>query len=301
MAKRNKNDFQKLFKHQTSHPKVQGIQISLVSKTNYLIFFQALCAEKQDKEWMIDSACSLHMTGRLDYLRDFKPVSEGGFVTFGNDANRKIMGCGVLTNGNFTIRRVAYVHGLKHNLISVGQLCNTGHRVEFDRGFSYIWNESRTTCLATSPKIGTMYPLQIQMIIGKPVLCLLSRAVNDISWLWHRRLCHLNFRYMNDLVTSESVRGLPLLRFDNDTLCAACECGKQSKKRHLSVVHSAVTEPLQLLHIDLCGPSAVESLNKKKYILVIVDDFTKFTWVFFLRLKSETASTLINFITNAEV
>ena len=66
-------------------------------------------------------------------------------------------------------------------------------------------------------------------------------------------------------------------------------------------VHSAVTEPLQLLHIDLCGPSAVESLHKKKYILVIVDDFTKFTWVFVLRLKSETASTLINFITNAEV
>ena len=82
---------------------------------------------------------------------------------------------------------------------------------------------------------------------------------------------------MNELVTSESVWGLPLLRFDNDTLCAACECGKQSKKRHLSVVHSAITEPLQLLHIDLCGPSAVESLNKKKYILVIVDDFTKFT------------------------
>ena len=93
------------------------------------------------------------------------------------------MGYGVLTNGNFSIRRVAYVHGLKHNLISVGQLCNTGHRVEFDRGFSYIWNKSRTTCLATSPNKGTMYPLQIQMIIEKPILCLLSRAVNDISWL----------------------------------------------------------------------------------------------------------------------
>ena len=110
----------------------------LGSKTNCLISFQALCAEQQDIEWMMDSACSLHMTGRLDYLRDFMPVSEGGFVTFGNDANGKIMGYGVLTNGNFTIRRVAYVHCLKHNLISVWQLCNTGHRVEFDRGFSYI-------------------------------------------------------------------------------------------------------------------------------------------------------------------
>ena len=73
------------------------------SKTNCLISFQALCAEHQDKEWMIDSACSVHMTGRLDYLRDFKPVSEGGFVTFGNDANGEFLGYGVFTNGNFTI------------------------------------------------------------------------------------------------------------------------------------------------------------------------------------------------------
>ena len=106
---------------------------------------------------------------------------------------------------------------------------------------------------------------------------------------------------MNDLVTGGLVRGLPLLRFDNDTLGAAGECGKQSKKRHLSVVQSAVTEALQLLHIDLCGRSAFESLNTKKYILVIVDDFSKFTWVFFLRLKSETTSNLINFITHAKV
>ena len=241
------------------------------------------------------------MTGRLEYLRDFKPIQKGGHVTFGNDENGIILGYGILTNGEFTIRRVAYVHGLKHNLISVKQLCNVGHRVEFDRGYSYVWNEDRTTCLATSKCNGNMYPLNIQMIVGKPQLCFLSKAVNDVSWLWHRRLCHLNFRFINDLVTGEKVRGLPLLRFDNDTLCAACECGKQSKKRHPMVVHSSITEPLQLLHIDLCGPSAVASLHKKKYILVIVDDFTRFTWTFFLRLKSETANELINFIKLVEL
>ena len=241
------------------------------------------------------------MTGRLNYLREFKPIQGGGYVTFGNDENGIILGYGILTNGEFTIRKVAYVQGLKHNLISVKQLCNVGHRVEFDRGFSYIWNEARSICLATSMCNGNMYPLNIQMIVGKPQLCFLSKAVNDISWLWHRRLCHLNFRSINDLVVGEKVRGLPLLRFDNDTLCAACECGKQSKKRHPMVIHDSVTEPLQLLHIDLCGPSAIESLHKKKYILVIVDDFTRFTWVFFLRLKSETANELINFIKLVEL
>ncbi|KAL4570004.1 hypothetical protein LXL04_025653 [Taraxacum kok-saghyz] len=276
-------------------------QILTESNKAWIPKVKALCGEQKDKEWLLDSGCSLHMTGRLDYLRDFKPIQQGGHVTFGNDENGIIKGYGILTNGEFTIRRVAYVHGLKHNLISVKQLCNVGHRVEFDRGYSYIWNEDRTTCLATSKCNGNMYPLNIQMIVGKPQLCFLSKAVNDVSWLWHRRLCHLNFRFINDLVTGEKVRGLPLLRFDNDTLCAACECGKQSKKRHPMVVHSSITEPLQLLHIDLCGPSAVASLHKKKYILVIVDDFTRFTWVFFLRLKSETANELINFIKLVEL
>ena len=74
-----------------------------------------------------------------------------------------------------------------------------------------------------------MYPLDINMIIGKPQLCLLLKPVLDISWLWYNRLSHLNFRYMNDLVSGEMVRGLPLLKFENDHLCAACECGQQSK------------------------------------------------------------------------
>ncbi|KAI3510684.1 hypothetical protein L1887_17816 [Cichorium endivia] len=94
--------------------------------------------ENQDDEWLIDSACSMHMTGRLEFLRDYREVSFGGYVTFGNDANGIIKGYGVLTNGNFTIQKVPYVLRIKHNLINVGQLVTTGLRVEFDNEFSYI-------------------------------------------------------------------------------------------------------------------------------------------------------------------
>ncbi|KAI3723557.1 hypothetical protein L2E82_35214 [Cichorium intybus] len=97
---------------------------------------QAFSTEEQDDEWLIDSACSMHMTGRLEFLRDYKEVNFGGYVTFGNDANGIIKGYGVLINGNFIIQKVAYVLGLKHNLISVGQLVSTGLRVEFDSEFS---------------------------------------------------------------------------------------------------------------------------------------------------------------------
>ncbi|KAI3510738.1 hypothetical protein L1887_17871 [Cichorium endivia] len=97
------------------------------------------------------------------------------------------------------------------------------------------------------------------------------------------------------------VRGMPLLKFDNENLCAACALGKQKKKPHKTMTDSSITHPLELLHIDLCGPSTVASVNHKKYILVIVDDNSRFTWVFFLRLKSDTFLELRNFITSFEL
>ncbi|KAI3505828.1 hypothetical protein L1887_28113 [Cichorium endivia] len=127
----------------------------------------AFSAEEEDDEWLIDSACSMHMTGRLEFLRDYREVSFGGYVTFGNDANGIIKGYSVLTNGNFTIQKVAYVLGLKHNLISVGQLVSTGFRVEFDNEFSYIMTNTRDRCLVKSPKQLNMFPLDISMLPGK--------------------------------------------------------------------------------------------------------------------------------------
>lgn len=139
------------------------------------------------------------------------------------------------------------------------------------------------------------------MFFGKPHIRFLTKLFSDVSWLGCRRLADLNFRYMNDLFSGDMVRGLPILKFDNDHLCAACEYGKESKKCHLVLTEKSIFEPLKLLHIDLCGPVAAESLHYKKYILVIVNDFTQFTWVFFLILKSEMTSKLINFIKGIEV
>ncbi|KAI3503824.1 hypothetical protein L1887_32277 [Cichorium endivia] len=97
-----------------------------------------------------------------------------------------------------------------------------------------------------------MFPLDISMFLRKPRLCLLSKAHSEVSWLWHRKLAHLNFRYMNKLVTGEMVRGMPLLKFDNENLCTTCALGKQKKKPHKSITDSNITHPLELLHMDLC-------------------------------------------------
>ncbi|KAI3682224.1 hypothetical protein L2E82_50087 [Cichorium intybus] len=258
--------------------------------------------EQYDSKWCMDSGCSRHMTGRKEYLRDYRNLDDAGNVRFGNNETCLIRGYGKITNGQFTINRVAFVEGLKHNLVSISQLVvGTGNAVTFNNQGSVITKEATNEVLLKSERKGSMFPLNLKTVTGGQSLCLLSKANSDVSWLWHRRLAHLNFKDLNKLVAMDLVRGMPALKFDNDSLCSACEHGKQTKQRHPTVINPKITEPLSVLYIDLCGPSTIESIGKKKYILVIVDDFSRFTWVMFLRNKSDAAEEIINFIKKMEL
>nr|GEX84864.1 hypothetical protein [Tanacetum cinerariifolium] len=129
-----------------------------------------------------------------------------------------------------------------------------------------------------------------------PTYLLHSKASKTKSWLWHRHLSHLNFGAINHLARQGLVRGLSKLKFKKDHLCSACAMGKSTKKTHKPKSEDTNQEKLYLLHIDLCGLMRVESVNGKKYILVIVDDYSRFTWVKFLRSKDETLDFIIKFL-----
>nr|GEV65321.1 receptor-like cytoplasmic kinase 176 [Tanacetum cinerariifolium] len=116
------------------------------------------------------------------------------------------------------------------------------------------------------------------------------------SLLWHRRLSHFNFGAINHLARQGLVRGIPKLKFEKDYLCSACAMGKSTKKTHQPKFEDTNQEKLYLLHMDLCGPIRVESINGKKYILVIMDDYSRFIWVKFLRSKDETPMFIIKFL-----
>nr|GFB54742.1 hypothetical protein [Tanacetum cinerariifolium] len=105
------------------------------------------------------------------------------------------------------------------------------------------------------------------MMASSPI-CLLSKASKTKSWLWHRRLSHLNFGAINHLARQGLVRGLPKLKFEKDHLCSACAMGKSTKKSYKPKSEDTNQEQLYLLHMDLCGLMRVESVNGKKYILV---------------------------------
>nr|GEU67528.1 putative ribonuclease H-like domain-containing protein [Tanacetum cinerariifolium] len=143
-----------------------------------------------------------------------------------------------------------------------------------------------------------MYSVDLKNIVPKGGLtCLFAKATSDESKLWHRRLGHLNFKTMNKLVKGNLVRGLPSKHFENDQTCVACQKGKKHRASCKSKTENSISLPLHLLHMDLFGPTFVKSLKKKMYCLVVIDDYSRFTWVFFLTTKDETSGIIKSFIT----
>nr|GEZ36176.1 hypothetical protein [Tanacetum cinerariifolium] len=136
---------------------------------------------------------------------------------------------------------------------------------------------------------GLIYTLSsVEDVMKSSPICLLSKASKNKSWLWHRRLSHLNFGTINGLTRKDLFRGLPRLKFEKDHLCFACQLGKSKKHTYKPKTENTNLEVLNTLHMDLCGPMRVQTINGKKYILVIIDDYSRFNWVKFLRLKDET-------------
>ncbi|GKB92837.1 putative ribonuclease H-like domain-containing protein [Tanacetum coccineum] len=151
------------------------------------------------------------------------------------------------------------------------------------------------------PRKDNIYSVDLKSVVPtKGLTCLFAKATIDESNLWHRRLGHINFKNMNKLMRGNLVRGLPSKIFENDHSCVACQKGKQHKASCKAKLVNSISKPLHMLHMDLFGPTNVKSLMKKSYCLVVTDDFSRFSWVFFLATKDETSGILKTFITEIE-
>ncbi|GJY68405.1 retrovirus-related pol polyprotein from transposon TNT 1-94 [Tanacetum coccineum] len=124
----------------------------------------------------------------------------------------------------------------------------------------------------------------------------MAKASPTQAWLWHRRLFHLNFDTINLLSKKDVVNGLPKLKYVKDQLCSSCELGKAKRSTSKTKTVPSSKGRLNLLHIDLCGPMQIESINGKIYVLVIVDGYSRYTWTYFLRSKDETPEVLKDFL-----
>nr|GFA20235.1 putative ribonuclease H-like domain-containing protein [Tanacetum cinerariifolium] len=161
--------------------------------------------------------------------------------------------------------------------------------------------EDDTNVLLRTPRQHNMYSIDLNNIVPhKDLTCLVAKASADESMLWHRRLGHLNFKTMNKLVRHKLVKGLPSKCFENNHTYVACLKGKQHKASCKTKLVNSVSKSLHTLHMDLFRPTSVSSLNHKWFCLVVTDDFSRFTWTFFLKTKDETSGILRKFITEIE-
>ena len=117
--------------------------------------------------------------------------------------------------------------------------------------------------------------------------CLFTKTT--LGWLWHRRLACVGMSSLKKLMKNELVRGLKDVKFEKDKLCSACQASKQVANTHPTKAYMS-TRVLELLHRDLFGPTTYKSLGGNRYCLVIVDDYSRYTWVFFLHDKTEVAA-----------
>ncbi|GJY24802.1 putative ribonuclease H-like domain-containing protein [Tanacetum coccineum] len=261
--------------------------------------------ELQEKG-VINSGCSRHMTRNKSYHSDYEEIDRG-FVTFGGSTKGgKSIGKGKIKTGKLDFEDVYFVKELKFNLFSVSQMCDKKNSVLFTDTKCVVLSPDfklldENHVLPRVPRKDNMYSVDLKNVVPQGGLtCLFAKATPDESNLWHRRLGHVNFKTMNKLVRGNLVRGLPSKLFEINQTCVACQKGKQHRASCKTKTVSSISQPLQMLHMDLFGPTFVKSLMKKMYCLVVTDDFSRFSWVFFLATKDETSEILKTFITGIE-
>jgi len=121
---------------------------------------------------------------------------------------------------------------------------------------------------------------------GSHISCMLSKE-EEVK-LWHQKLGYLNMQGIKKAISLEAIRGIPKLEITEGSICGECQVGKQTRMSHPWLEHQGTSKILELLHIDLMGPMQVANIGGKRYVLVVVEDFSKFTWVNFIREKSDT-------------
>ncbi|GKE76443.1 retrovirus-related pol polyprotein from transposon TNT 1-94 [Tanacetum coccineum] len=185
--------------------------------------------------------------------------------------------------------------GLNHNLFSVGQFCDADLEVAF-RKSTCIVRDLHGNDLLIGSRGSDLYTISLQETSSPTPICFLAKASPTQAWLWHRRLSHLNFDTINLLSRKDIVNGLPKLKYVKDQLCSSYELSKVKRSTFKTNTVPSSKGRLNLLHMDLCGLMRIESINGKKYILVIIDDYSRYTWTLFLRTNDETLEVLKDFI-----
>jgi hypothetical protein len=202
-------------------------------------------------------------------------------IIFGDGNQGKVKGLGkIAITSKHSISNVFLVESLGYNLLSVSQLCNMGYNCLFTNIDASVFRRSDGSLAFNGILEGKLYLVDFSKENADRDACLIPKT--NMGWLWHRRLAHVGMKNLHKLLKGEHVLGLTDVYFEKDKPCAAYQAVKQVGSTHHSKNVMTTSRPLEILHMDLIGPVAYLSIGGSKYGLVIVDDFSRFIWVFFL-------------------
>ncbi|GKC35398.1 retrovirus-related pol polyprotein from transposon TNT 1-94 [Tanacetum coccineum] len=221
-----------------------------------------------------DNACTSNPMEPTSKWFPNSTFSLAGTLRFGNDHIATILGYGDLQYGNL--------------------------EVAFRRNTCFVRNLEGVDLLKGNHSTN-LYTINLHEMATASRICDIARATSTKSWLWHQRLSHLNFDTINELAKNDLITSLPKFKYHKEHLCPLCEQGKSKSSPHKPKHVPNLKQRLHLLHMDLCGPMRVESINGKQYVLVIVDDYFRYTWVHFLRSKDKAPEEIKTFLKKIQV
>ncbi|KAJ6816218.1 uncharacterized protein M6B38_417740 [Iris pallida] len=234
------------------------------------------------------------MTGDASLFAILSKRNKEGYVSFGNNLRGYIISIGDIGKAPYpVIKDVCLVTELKYNLLSISHLADHGYGINFVKDKCTIVDSSNGSTIFEAIREDNIYVFYLLEDANKAGRCLMAKSVE--SQLWHMRLGHANMGKNWRLSTKKLVRGLPYISFKRYTVCSECEKNKATKSAFKFKNAVSTTRPLQLLHMDLFGPSRIASLGGKLYAFVIIDDFSRYTWLLFLARKNDALSEFVTF------
>ena len=157
------------------------------------------------------------------------------------------------------------------NLLSISQICDQDFMVLFSKGKCLVMDKSEKKLISGFRTLDNCYGL----VPDADIVCNSIHLPNED--LWHQRMGHVSYKHLSIVSKHESILGIPKLSKVSNVVCRPCQLGKQTKAKHPGTQTFATSRPLELLHLDLIGPTRTKSLGGKRYIMVVVDDFTRNT------------------------
>ncbi|KAJ0500497.1 putative RNA-directed DNA polymerase [Helianthus annuus] len=236
--------------------------------------------------WYLDNGASNHMTGLNEVFAELDEKITGQ-VRFGDGSKVEIKGRGTILfnckNGDqFILPNVYYIPALHSNVISLGQMTEDGYNVGMRQNYLRMYDAKGRLVMKVERSANRLY--KILLTPGKPIC--LAMNLDQEEWVWHARMGHANFGVLQSMARKEMVDGMPYIDHPSK-VCEGCLIGKQVRQSFPAESTWRAKEPLQLIHADLCGPITPCSKGGNKYFFLLVDDYSRFMWVYLLKSKDE--------------